>query len=248
MSVGAEVYRRVGEGDDLAAGDIAYLTLARTRLTGEAPPGDTYDPVGRIPAFPRPAIFALAHDREVAVDSMFALIVTHSCEIDRQKNAGVGDLHVDCRITVAPIVPEGAVLLVGQAGEEQSAGWNAIAANQPVASLYLPPLPDVSAQAAGVDPLPWPRCFADLRGLSTVSRRMVIANRLMGLAPEYVAVLQRQLARFFTWRDLARHDLIEAMVGRRIADAIPLNARGDLLRVALLADDGSSVTVDLRTR
>ena len=77
---------------------------------------------------------------------------------------------------------------------------------------------------------------------------MVIANRLMGLAPEYVAVLQRQLARFFTWRDLARHDLIEAMVGRRIADAIPLNARGDLLRVALLADDGSSVTVDLRTR
>lgn len=61
-------------------------------------------------------------------------------------------------------------------------------------------------------------------------------------------MLQRQLARFFTWRDLARHELLEAMVGRRIVDAIPLNTKGDRLRVALTADDGSSVTVEMRAR
>ena len=61
-------------------------------------------------------------------------------------------------------------------------------------------------------------------------------------------MLQRQLARFFTWRDLARHDLIEAMVGRRIADVIPLYSKGDRWRVALTADDGSSVTIEIRTQ
>lgn len=61
-------------------------------------------------------------------------------------------------------------------------------------------------------------------------------------------MLQRQLARFFTWRDLARHELVEALVARRIVEAIPLNSRGDRLRVALTADDGSSLTVEIRSR
>ena len=100
--------------------------------------------------------------------------------------------------------------------------------------------------APGVDPLPWPRAFADLRGLGTVSRGIVQADRLCGLAPDYLGMLQRQLVRFFTWRDLARHELVEAMVGRRVVDAIPLNTKGDRLRVALMADDGSSVTVEIR--
>ena len=247
MPVGAEVYRPVDESDELSSGDVAFLSLARTRLVGEAPPGDAFDPFGRIPAFPRPALLPLPHDREVAVDTMFALVVTHSCEIDRQKNMDASAEHVDCRLTVAPIVPEPAVTLIGPHGVEQTVSWAAIEVNAPVASLFLPPIPDVSILVPGLDALPWPRAFADLRGLATVSRGMVRADRLCRLAPEYVGVLQRQLARFFTWRDLARHELVEAMVGRRIADAIPLNTRGDRLRVALTADDGSSVTVELRT-
>ena len=70
----------------------------------------------------------------------------------------------------------------------------------------------------------------------------------MSLSPEYLGILQRQLARFFTWRDLARHELVERLVGRRIVAAIPLNARGDGIRVALTAEDGSSLTVELRGR
>ena len=77
---------------------------------------------------------------------------------------------------------------------------------------------------------------------------MVRADRLSGLAPDYLGMLQRQLARFFTLRDLARHELVEGLVGRRVVDAIPLNARGDRLRVALTADDGSSVTVEIRAK
>ena len=156
--------------------------------------------------------------------------------------------HYDCRLTVAPIVPEPAVKLIGPDGEEQTVNWAAIEANEPVASLFLPSIPDVSVLAAGVDALPWPRSFADLRGLTTVSRRMVQADRLCGLAPGYVGMLQRQLARFFTWRDFARHELVEAMVGRRIVEAISLNTKGDRLRVALTADDGSSVTVEVRAQ
>ena len=38
------------------------------------------------------------------------------------------------------------------------------------------------------------------------------------------------------------------MVGRRVVGAIPINATGDRLRVALTADDGSSLTVELRAR
>jgi hypothetical protein len=60
-------------------------------------------------------------------------------------------------------------------------------------------------------------------------------------------MLQRQLARFFTWRDLARHELVEAMIGRRVEAAVPLNSRADRWRVALTTDDGSSLTVELHT-
>jgi hypothetical protein len=63
-----------------------------------------------------------------------------------------------------------------------------------------------------------------------------------------VGTLQRQLARFFTWRDLARHEALESMVGRRIADAIPLGPKGDRWRLALIADDGMSATVEVRVR
>lgn len=246
MPIGAEVYRAVDESDALSSGDIAFLSLARTRLVGETPPGDSFDPIGRIAAYPRPGLLPLPHDREVAVDTMFALVITHSCEIDRQKNLDASADHFDCRVTVAPIVPEPAVKLIGRDGAEQTMNWAAIEANEPVASLFLPPIEDVSVLAPGVDALPWPRSFADLRGLTTVSRGMVQADRLCGLAPDYLGMLQRQLARFFTWRDLARHELVEAMVGRRVVDAIPLNTKGDRLRVALTADDGSSVTVEMR--
>ena len=157
MPNAAEVYRRVDESDQLSTGDIAYLSLARTRLVGEGPPGDAFDPVGRVPGYPRPGILALAHGREVAVDVMFALVVTHSCEIDRQKNADVDADHFDCRLTVAPIVPEPAVTLVGLLGDVQTVHWAAIEANDPVASLFLPPIPDVSTVAPGLQPLPWPR-------------------------------------------------------------------------------------------
>ena len=216
MTVAAEVYRRVEEADELSSGDVAYLSLARTRLAGETPPGETFDPVGRIPAYPRPALMPLPFGREIAIDTMFALVVTHSCEIDRQKNRDVAADHFDCRLTVAPIVPEPAVTLVGPGDQDgQSISWASIERNAPVASLYLPPIDDVSAFAPGIS-MPWPRAFADLRGLATVSRRMVKADRLFGLTPAYLGMLQRQLARFFTWRNLARHELVEAMVGRRI--------------------------------
>lgn len=248
MPVAAEVYRPVSETDELSSGDIAFISLARTRLAGEAPPGDGFDPAGRIPAYPRPALLPLPHEREVALDTMFALVVTHSCEIDRQKNMDVSADHFDCRLTVAPIVSEPAVRLVASDGEEATVSWGAIEANRPVASLFLPPIDDVSTLAPDVDPLPWPRSFADLRGLTTVSRRMVLADRLCSLTPEYLVTLQRQLARFFTWRDLARHELVEALVGRRVVGALPLNAKGDHLRVALTADDGSSLTVEMRAK
>jgi len=248
MPVGAEVYRTVDESDELSSGDIAFLSLARTRLAGETPPGDSFDPIGRIAAFPRPGLLPLPQGREVAVDTMFALVITHSCEIDRQKNIDATADHFDCRLTVAPIVPEPAVRLIGPDGQAQTVNWAAIEANEPVASLFLPSIPDVSVLAPGVDALPWPRAFAELRGLTTVSRGMVQADRLCGLAPDYVGMLHRQLARFFTWRDLARHELVEAMVGRRIVDAIPLNTKGDRLRVALTTDDGSSLTVEMRAR
>ena len=248
MTVGAEVYRAVTDIDELSSGDIAYLSLARTRLIGETPPGEAYDPVGRIPAFPTPSLVPLPFGREIALDTMFALVVTHSCEIDRQKNLDVAAPHFDCRLTVAPIVPEPNVHLSGPAGEDQTINWAAIEANQPVASLYLPAVPDLSVLVTGLDPLPWPRSFADLRGLITVSRRMVETDRLMSLSPAYLGVLQRQLARFFTWRDLARHELVERLVGRRVVAAIPLNARGDRIRVALTAEDGSSLTVEMRGR
>jgi len=244
----ADVYRRVGESDDLSSGDIAYMSLARTRAVGESPPGEAFDPIGRIPAYPRPALQPLPNGREVAIDTMFALVVTHSCEIDRQKNQDASADHFDCRLTVAPIVPEPAVSLVGLGGEvEQSANWSAIERNDPVASLYLPPVDDLSALAPGVEAA-WPRAFADLRGLTTVSRRLVATDRLCGLTPAYVGMLQRQLARFFTWRDLARHELLEAMAGRRIEAVVPLNTKANRWRVALTADDGSSVTVELRTK
>ena len=248
MLSAADVYRRVEETDDLSSGDIAYLSLARARTSGEGPPGDVFDPVGRVPAYPRPALVSLPHEREIAIDTMFGLVVTHSCEIDRQRNLDVSTEHFDCRLTVAPIVPEPAVILIGATGEvEQAVGWAAIEHNDPVASLFLPPVDDLSVFAPGVDAA-WPRAFADLRGLTTVSRRMVSADRLCGITPAYVGMLQRQLARFFTWRDLARHEQLEDMVGRRIEAAVPLSAKADRWRVALTDDAGSSVTVELRTK
>ena len=246
MPIGVEAYRTLGPDAELSCGDIAYLTLARTREAGEAPPGDVYDPIGRVPAYPTPATLALAHGREVAIDTMFGLVVTHSCEIDRQKNRGADEGHWDCRLTVAPIVPEPRVRFGGPATE--AAVWDAIAANVPVASLYLPGVADLSALDPELPAMPWPRAFADLRGLSTVSRRMVLADRLLGLSPDYLGVLQRQLIRFFVWREVDRDVQVEAMVGRRIVSAIPAGFGAGHLAVALTADDGSSITVQLVAR
>jgi hypothetical protein len=248
MPDAADVYRRVDETDELSSGDIAFLSLARTRTVGEGPPGEAFDPIGRIPAYPRPALRPLPHGREIAIDTMFALVVTHSCEIDRQKNQDASADHFDCRLTVAPIVPEPTVSLVGPDGEVQpGVSWSAIEHNDPVASLYLPPIDDLSSFAPGVEGA-WPRAFADLRGLTTVSRRMVAADRLCGLTPAYLGMLQRQLARFFTWRDIARHELLESMVGRRVEAVVPLDSGADRWRVALTGDDGSSVTIEVRTK
>jgi len=248
MPDAADVYRRVDETDELSSGDIAFLSLARTRTVGEGPPGEAFDPIGRIPAYPRPALRPLPHGREIAIDTMFALVVTHSCEIDRQKNLDASADHFDCRLTVAPIVPEPAVSLVGPDGVvEPGVSWSAIEHNDPVASLYLPPIDDLSSFAPGVEGV-WPRAFADLRGLTTVSRRMVAADRLCGLTPAYLGMLQRQLARFFTWRDIARHELLESMVGRRVEAVVPLDSGADRWRVALTGDDGSSVTIEGRTK
>lgn len=248
MPDAADVYRRVEEADELSSGDIAFLSLARTRTVGESPPGEAFDPVGRIPAYPRPALQPLSHGREIAIDTVFALVVTHSCEIDRQRNQGVSADHAVCRLTVAPIVAEPAVSLIGPDGElEPGVSWTAIEHNDPVATLYLPPIDDLSVLAPGVEGA-WPRAFADLRGLATVSRRMVAADRLCGLTPAYLGMLQRQLARFFTWRDIARHELLEAMVGRRVEAVVPLRSKGDRWRVALTGDDGTSLTVELRTK
>lgn len=244
MPTGAEVYRAVGEADELSSGDIAFLSVARVRAVGEVPPGDTYDPLGRIPAYPTPATLPLAHGREVALDTVFALVVTHSCEIDRQKNLGADEAHWDCRLTVAPIVPEPRVRL-GDGKAAETANWEAIAANVPVASIYLPAVTDLAAVDPTLPSAAWPRAFADLRGLSTVSRHMVRVDRLMGLSADYLGILQRQLARFFTWREIARHELVEAMVGRRIVSALPVNAKGTRLAVALAADDGNSITVEM---
>ncbi len=246
MPIGVEAYRPLEPDAELSCGDIAYLTLARTREAGEAPPGDVYDPIGRVPAHPMPATLPLAHGREVAIDTMFGLVVTHSCEIDRQKNRGAEEGHWDCRLTVAPIVPEPRVRFGAAATE--AAAWDAIAANVPVASLYLPGVADLSALDPGLPAMPWPRAFADLRGLSTVSRRMVRADRLLGLSPDYLGVLQRQLIRFFVWREVARDVQVEAMVGRRIVSAIPAGSGAGRLAVALTADDGSSITVELVAR
>lgn len=248
MPVGAEVYRSVQLTDELSSGDIAYLSLARTREVGEQPPGEAYDPLGRIPGYPDPSLIGLPNDHEIALNEMFGLVVTHSCEIDRQKNLDLGAEHFDCRLTVAPIVSEANVHLIEPAGADQEANWTAIADNAPVASLYLPSVIDLSSIDAQLEAVPWPRAFADLRGLATVSRGTVQTDRLMGLNPGYTGVLQRQLARFFTWRDVARHELVEALVGRRIVEAIPLNAKGDRLRVALAADDGTSITVEMKAK
>jgi hypothetical protein len=139
MPAPADVYRSVHQAEELSSGDIAYLSLARTRLSGELPPGDEFDGAGRVPAYPRPAVLPLPHGREIAVDSMFALVVTHSCEIDRQRNANVAAAHLDCRLSVAPIVSEAAVTLVNTDGSTDGVNWTAIEANIPLASLTCRP-------------------------------------------------------------------------------------------------------------
>ena len=77
---------------------------------------------------------------------------------------------------------------------------------------------------------------------------MVAADRLFGLTPGSLAVLQRQLTRFFTWRELARHELVESPVCRRVVAALPLETRNGRLGVALTADDGSSLTIEVKSR
>ena len=77
---------------------------------------------------------------------------------------------------------------------------------------------------------------------------MVVADCLFGLTPGYLAVLQRQLTPFFTWRELARHELIESLVGRRVVGALPLETKIGRLQVALTTDDGSSLTIEVRSR
>ena len=194
MPGAADVFRRVDETHDLSSGDIAFLSLARTRTVGEGPPGEAFD--RRIPAYPRPALRPLPHGREIAIDT-HVRARRHAFLRDRPPEEP-GRIRGPLRLSPdgRSDRPRAAVSLVGPDGEVQpGVSWSAIEHNDPVRlpgtvrsiDDQLVDRPGGGGRMASF--------VRRLRGLTTVSRRMVAADRLCGLTPAYLGMLQRQLAR-----------------------------------------------------
>jgi hypothetical protein len=105
-----------------------------------------------------------------------ALVLSHSCELDKEDRG-------KRRVTVAPIAPISSV--------SDSAVQEAILAQSITASMPLPEIPGLGT------------CYADLRSMTTLDRRIVDAGkRLASMTPEAERRLQAQLVAFLVRLDL----------------------------------------------
>jgi len=247
MPIGPEAYRPLEADAELSCGDIAFLTLARTREAGEAPPGDAYDPIGRVPAYPMPATLPLAHGREVAIDTIFGLVVTplvrdRPAAQPRRRRGPLGLPPDRCAHRAGASGSTGRRCRGGGrrlgCDRGECAGCLALSARRGRS------LGDGSRSAGAALAARLRRPARPLDSLPADGS----CGRLLGLSPDYLGVLQRQLVRFFVWREVARHEQVEAMVGRRIVSAVPAGSGAGRLAVALTADDGSSITVEIVAR
>jgi len=105
-----------------------------------------------------------------------AVVLSHSCELDKEDRG-------KRRVTVAPIAP---ISSVGDPAVQE-----AILAQGVTASMPLPEIPSLGT------------CYADLRSMTTLDRRVVdAAERLASMTPEAERRLQAQLVAFLVRLDL----------------------------------------------
>ena len=141
-------------------------------------------------------------DRQLRLWRGPVMVIHQNCEIEYASEH-------DSRLTIAPIVsrvawPDGP--------------WDLIERRELPGYFLLPAL--TADDAAGLDlAADWPEAAVVLAGMTASSRGIVKANRILGLAPERIPILQESLVRFSSVRGWGSLDAAAALVGGRIVSA-----------------------------
>lgn len=234
----------------LSQGDIVFIAFGQARARGEEGPPDAV-PTRTTPGYPGGSWApVLPHERPSLGDVRFrwwhgpALIITHSCELDRQRNRNEPPDVWDTRVQIAPIVTR-----------EQApwAPWLDVSQYRPLNTYYLPPL-SPHALGPGVPPprttnplVAWPESFADLRGITLVSRQLALQNTAsFRLAPLAKAGLHQALIRYFTVREPDPVTDILRLKGQTVADVVVGGRVRNYIQVELCPPGADPVSVLVR--
>lgn len=90
-----------------------------------------------------------------------------------------------------------------------------------------------------------PEGWVDFQRVSTIEiDALPLEYRLASLSPLAVGYLRESLALHWAYRDKARIDELEAAIGRTITSVHPLPSAKGKLKIAVLLDDGRTLTLD----
>jgi hypothetical protein len=109
----------------------------------------------------------------------------------------------DGRVTVAPLVPRAAVTL----------DWEQVLDGKVAGTMALPAVQSGSIRD-GFPPADWPDVLLAARSVTTLTRRIVEAGRMMTLTPRMGAVLAAKLAEMFGARQWVRMRHFDNVEGR----------------------------------
>lgn len=221
----------------LRQGDIAICEFHQLRADGGEPAGPGFDHHANedLPYFGGFKDYKLAVERPDGGEAIRVLrvwfgpvmVVHQNCEIE------YADAQ-DSRIQVAPIV---------SSAQWPAGPWDQIRKRSLPAYMHLPPLDEEGASALGVDAR-WPEAAVALAGTTCLSRGIVKPNRILGLTPEAVPLLQESLVRFSTVRGWGSDAALDALSGKRIVGVkmTPETVAGpvSLAKVFLRDSDGDA--------
>ena len=188
---------------DLLQGDIGYFPFAQLVRVDEAAvlPGSDMPPTERgipvLEALEQTGVTIGGNDYLLRHWSGYGMVLDQTSELRNSPR--------DSRVTIA--------LLVARAAS--GLNWEPAVAGQYAGVLALPAAERGSITEA-FPPEQWPDCVMLARSVTSVSRAVVEAGRMMTLSPPMAAVLAAKLAEMFSERQWARMRHLANVEGQRL--------------------------------
>jgi len=189
----------------LLQGDIGHFPFIQIVKMNEEhllPSTEMPPPSKAIPSYPGMVETAIAIDRVP-----YGLRRWHGLGIVVDQTSELQKYPADSRVTVAPLVPAAASGL----------NWATAVAGQYAGVLVLPSC-DAGAALGGMPKTDWPEVVVAFRSVTTTSRAIAEAGRMMTVTPKLAALLAAKLAEMYGERTWARLKHFSNVLGQTLEE------------------------------